>query len=34
MEANPEARAMIKQAADARLAINSSDRATSPESSV
>jgi CPA1 family monovalent cation:H+ antiporter len=34
MEANPEARAMIKQAADARLAINSSDRATSPDSSV
>jgi CPA1 family monovalent cation:H+ antiporter len=34
MEANPEARAMIKQAADARLAINASDRATSPDSSV
>jgi CPA1 family monovalent cation:H+ antiporter len=34
MEANPEARAMIKQAADARLAINSSDRATSPDSLV
>jgi len=34
MEANPEARAMIKQAAGARLAINASDRARSPDSSV
>jgi len=34
METNPEARAMIKQIADSRLAINSAERANSPDARV